>query len=62
MSYGKLRYYLACVLAQGGVEDGQTLFEFTLVLALVALVAVAALTALGVVIGDFWEPVTSVMG
>ncbi|GAF70958.1 unnamed protein product, partial [marine sediment metagenome] len=36
-------------------EDGQALAEFTLVLALVALGAVVALTALGLAVSGFYE-------
>jgi len=55
VSYGKLGAYVACVLAQAKGKDGQALAEFTLVLALVALGAVVALTALGLAVSGFYE-------
>jgi len=55
MSYGKLGAYVACVRAQAKGGDGQALAEFSLVLALVALGAVVALTALGLAVSGFYE-------
>jgi len=55
MSYGKLRHYLACALTRAEGQGGQALGEFTLVVALVALGAVIALTAVGVAVGGFYE-------
>jgi Flp pilus assembly pilin Flp len=43
-------------------ERGQTLFEFTMIIALVALVAAFALTALGLAITGFFDPVADAMG
>ena len=62
MSYGKLWRYVASVLTRAEGEDGQALGEYALVLALVALVAVLALTALGLIISGFFEPVAAAMG
>jgi len=62
MSYGKLRRCVASALMRAKGEDGQALGEFTLVLALVALVAVLALTALGVAVLGFYQPVADAMG
>lgn len=62
MSYGKSRHYLACVLRQAGGEEGQALGEYTLVLAFVAMMAVVALTALGLALPGFWEPLLGIMG
>jgi len=62
VSYAKLRQCLAFVLAQGGEKDGQALGEYSLVLAFVAMAAVLALTALGLAIGGFWDPLLGVMG
>ncbi len=61
MSYGKVWHYLACLLRQAGGEEGQALGEYALVLTLVAMVSVLALTALGLAIGGFWEPLLDVM-
>lgn len=55
MSYAKLWPYVASLLAQAKGRDGQALGEFTLVLALVALAAVAALTAVGLAVSGFYE-------
>ena len=55
MTYGKLRPYVALVLATAKGKDGQALGEFALVLALVALAAVAALTAVGLAVSGFYE-------
>jgi Flp pilus assembly pilin Flp len=61
MSYGKVWHYLACVLPQGKREDGQALGEYALILTLVAMAAVIALTALGLVIPGFWEPLLNII-
>jgi Flp pilus assembly pilin Flp len=55
VSYGKLREYVTSLLGRVWWTDGQALGEFTLVLALVALAAVAALTALGLAVSGFYE-------
>ena len=55
MTYGKLRPYVTLVLAAAKGKDGQALAEFSLVLALVALGAVVALTALGLAVSGFYE-------
>ena len=55
MGYGKLQRYVACVVAGAKGGDGQALAEFGMVLALVAMAAVLALTALGVTVGGFYQ-------
>jgi Flp pilus assembly pilin Flp len=55
MSYGKLRRYAATVVAQAKGEGGQALGEYALVLSLIALVAVAALTAIGLALTGYYE-------
>lgn len=62
MSHEKLRHYLACVLAQAKGEEGQALGEFSLVLAFVAIVAVVALTAVGVAVTGFYETFAGLIG
>ncbi|MCJ7509944.1 MAG: hypothetical protein MUP14_03540 [Dehalococcoidia bacterium] len=62
MSYGKLWWYVTSALVRARGEDGQALGEFTLVLALVSLVAVLALTALGLAVLAFYQPVAEAMG
>ena len=57
MSYVKLRLLLERVWQVRDGEAGQTLFEFTLIAAMVALVAVLALSALGVAIVAFFQAV-----
>ena len=61
MSYEKLRRYFVCVLAQAKRENGQALGEYALVLTFVAMAAVLALTALGLAISGFWEPLLNVI-
>ena len=61
MSYAKLGHYLACVLRRAKREDGQALGEYALILTFVAMAAVLALTALGVAIPGFWEPLLNVI-
>ena len=61
MSYEKLWHYLVCVLPQIKREDGQALGEYALVLTFVAMAAVLALTALGLAISGFWEPLLNVI-
>jgi Flp pilus assembly pilin Flp len=62
MSYEELRRYVACVLTQGNGANGQALGEFTLVLAFIAMVAVVALTALGLTVGGFYESFAGIIG
>ena len=62
MNYGKLWPYVAAALVRVKDERGQTLFEFTMIIALVALVAAFALTALGLAITGFFDPVAAAMG
>jgi Flp pilus assembly pilin Flp len=62
MSYGKLWPYVAAALVRIKDEHGQTVFEFAMIVALVALVAVFALTALGLAITGFFDPVADAMG
>jgi Flp pilus assembly pilin Flp len=62
MSYVKLR---ALPLRIGGAasrEEGQTLFEFTLIVSLVALVAVVVLSMLGVIVAGFFAPLPGAFG
>jgi len=61
VSYEKLWHYLVCVLPQIKREDGQALGEYALVLTFVAMAAVLALTALGLAISGFWEPLLNVI-
>jgi Flp pilus assembly pilin Flp len=60
MTYGKLWACLASVVAEREEEGGQALGEYALLLTLIAMGAVVALTALGLAIPGFWEPVTNV--
>jgi Flp pilus assembly pilin Flp len=62
VSYGRLWRHLAWLAGRAKSEDGQALGEYALVLTLVAMGAVLALTALGVAIGGFWQPLTDIMG
>jgi Flp pilus assembly pilin Flp len=62
VSYGKLRGYVASLLAGAGGRDGQALGEFTLVLALVALAALAALSAIGLAVSGFYEDFAGLIG
>ena len=55
MTYGKVRPYVASLLAEVEGGDGQALGEFSLVLAFVALAAVVALTAIGLTVSGFYE-------
>ena len=43
-------------------EDGQALGEYAIILGLVFVVAVAALTALGIAIAGKFDPVSSALG
>jgi len=61
MSYEKLWHYLVGVLPRAKREDGQALGEYALILAFVAMAAVLALTALGLVLPGFWEPLLNVI-
>ncbi|MCJ7811305.1 MAG: Flp family type IVb pilin [Dehalococcoidia bacterium] len=62
MSYGKLWRCVASALVRAKDERGQTVFEFAMIVALVALVAVFALTAIGLTITGFFDPVANAMG
>jgi len=62
MSYGKLWRCVASALARAKSARGQTVFEFAMIVALVALVAVFALTAIGLTITGFFDPVANAMG
>jgi Flp pilus assembly pilin Flp len=55
VSYENLRRCVACVVRQAKGGDGQALGEFSLVLALVAIAAVVALTAIGLAVSGFYE-------
>jgi Flp pilus assembly pilin Flp len=61
MSYAKLGHYLRCVLSQVKREDGQALGEYALILTFIAMGAVLALTALGLVLPGFWEPLLNII-
>ena len=61
MSYAKLWHDLVCVLPRAKREDGQALGEYALVLTFVAMAAVLALTALGLVLPGFWEPLLNII-
>jgi Flp pilus assembly pilin Flp len=61
VSYEKPWRYLACVLPHVKEEDGQALGEYALILTLVAMAAVLALTALGLVIPGFWDPLLNII-
>ncbi len=61
MSYEKLWHYLAGVLPQAKRENGQALGEYALILAFVAMVAVIALTALGLALPGFWDPLLNII-
>jgi len=61
VSYEKPWHYLACVLPHAQREDGQALGEYALILTLVAMAAVIALTALGLAIPGFWEPLLNII-
>jgi len=61
MSYAKLWHDLVCVLPQTKREDGQALGEYALILTFIAMAAVLALTALGVALPGFWEPLLNVI-
>ena len=59
--YAKLCSLLR-LLRGDGRQDGQALGEFSMVLALVALVAVAALTAIGLAISGWYQSVADALG
>jgi Flp pilus assembly pilin Flp len=61
MSYEKLWDYLAGVLPQAKRENGQALGEYALILAFVATAAIIALTALGVALPGFWDPLLNII-
>jgi Flp pilus assembly pilin Flp len=56
MSYVKLRPLLLHIWDAVGEEKGQAIFEVTLIISLVALVALLVLTALGVAVVDLFDP------
>ena len=56
MSYVKWRPLLLHIWDAVGGEKGQTLFEVTLIISLVALVALIIVTALGVTVVDLFNP------
>jgi pilus assembly protein Flp/PilA len=55
-------FQLAGLTRLGKREDGQALAEYGLILALIAVVAVAALTALGLAVSGQLDEVTSAFG
>ncbi len=56
MSYVKLRPFLLRILDAVGGQEGQAIFEVTLIISLVALVSLLVLTALGVAVVDLFDP------
>ena len=56
MSYVKWRPLLLRIWDAVGGEKGQTLFEVTLIISLVALVALIIVTALGATVVDLFDP------
>ncbi|UCH86362.1 MAG: Flp family type IVb pilin [Dehalococcoidia bacterium] len=61
MSYAKLWHDFVCVLPSIKREDGQALGEYALILTFIAMAAILALTALGLVLPGFWEPLLNVI-
>ncbi len=57
MSYVKLRPLLLHFRDALGGEEGQAIFEVTMIISLVALVALLVLTALGVAVVDLFNPI-----
>jgi pilus assembly protein Flp/PilA len=55
-------YQLVGLTRESKREDGQALAEYGLILALIAVVAVAALTALGLAVSGQLDEVTSAFG
>lgn len=62
MSYVKLRALLLRTWSMAGEEEGQTVFEFALVVSLVALVAIVVLSALGLTVVDLFDPLAETIG
>jgi hypothetical protein len=62
MSYVKLRPVIARVWRATACDAGQALGETALIIAFVALVCVLALTALGVAVVGFLEPLVPTLG
>jgi len=62
MSYVKLRSLPMRIWGAVGGEEGQTVFEFTMIVSLVALVAIVILTALGVAVVDLFYPLAETIG
>jgi Flp pilus assembly pilin Flp len=56
MSYVKLRSFVSWLWSPGTDERGQTLFEVTLIISLVAIVALLVLSALGLAVVDLFDP------
>ena len=62
MRYVKLRSLLLRIADAWGGEEGETLFEFTMIVSLVAVVAVAVVTLLGLAIAGFYNPFPAAFG
>ena len=62
MSYVKLPPLLLGVAAAAGGEEGETLFEFTMILSLVAVVAVVVVSLLGLAIAGLFNPFPAAFG
>ena len=62
MSYVKLRALLLRIRGAASGEQGQALFEFTLIVSLVALVSIVILSALGLAVVDLFDPLAETMG
>lgn len=56
MSYVKLRPLLLRAWNAVGGQEGQSLFEITLIISLVAIVALVVLSALGLAVVDLFDP------
>ena len=56
MSYVELRPLLLRIWDAVGGEKGQAIFEITLIISLVAIVALIVLTALGLAVVDLFDP------
>ena len=62
MSYVKWQPLLLRIRDAASGEEGQTLFEFTMIVSLVALAAVLALSVLGAIVVGFFGPLPAAFG
>jgi Flp pilus assembly pilin Flp len=62
MNYVKLPPLLLRIGAAVGGEEGETLFEFTMIVSLVAVVAVAVVSVLGLAIAGLFNPLPAAFG